>query len=74
MDQKFFSSTTEDVDLFIKILANLHGISQNCTHFVGSNETNNRPDGQQIRHTIFPDQSYSTIFVERMWLYATVQL
>ena len=28
---------------------------------MGSNETSNRPDGQQIRHTILPNQSHSTI-------------
>ena len=41
---------------------------------MGSNETNNRLDGQQIRHTILPNQNHSTIFVERMWLCAAVQL
>ena len=29
--------------------------------FVGSNKTNTRSDRQQIRHTFFPDKSYSTV-------------
>ena len=62
----FLASTTEDADLLKSILGNLHGIPRNCTHLMGSDETNNRFNGQQICHTILPDQSHYTIFVERM--------
>ena len=72
--KNFLASTTEDVDLRKRILGNIHDIPRIFTHLVGSNETNNRPDGQQTRHTILPDQSHSTIFLERMWLCAAVQL
>ena len=66
--------TTKNVSLLERILGNLHGISWVCTLFVGSNKTNNCSGGQKISHTIFADKSYSTIFVERMWLCAAVQL
>ena len=72
--KKYLPRTTKDVDLLERILGNLHGISSVCTHFVGSNKTNNRSDGQQISHTILSDESYSPMFVERMRLYAAVQL
>ena len=66
LDQKLFARTTEDVDLLKRIFGNLHGIPRICTHLVGNDETNNCFNGQQICHTIFPDQGNSTIFVERM--------
>ena len=64
--KNFLACTTEDVHLLKRILGNLHGFPRFCTHLMESNETNNQFDGQQIRHTILPDQSHSTIFVERM--------
>ena len=64
--KNFLASTTEDVDLLKRIFGNLHGIPRICTHLIGSNETNSRLDGQQTRHTILPNQSHSTIFVEHM--------
>ena len=60
------ASTTENVDLFKRIFGKLHGIPRICTHLMGSNENINRLDGQQIRHTILPNQSHSTISLERM--------
>ena len=64
--KNLLASTTKDVDLLRRIFSNLLGILRICTHPMGSNETNNRLDGQQIRHTILPNQSHSTVFVERM--------
>ena len=46
LDQKSSPHTTRDVDLLERILANLHGNPGVCSHFVGSNETNNRSDRQ----------------------------
>ena len=62
----FFARATEDVDLLKRVPGNLHAIPRICTHPVGNDETNNCFNGQQICHTIFPDQGNSTIFVERM--------
>ena len=64
--KNFFARATEDVDLLKRIFGNLHGIPRVWTHPVGNNKTNNCLDRQQICHSILPDQSYSTIFVERM--------
>ena len=72
--QNFFARATEDVDLLKIIPGNLHGIPRICTHHVGNDETNNCFNGQQISHTIFPDQGNSTVFVERMRLRVAVQL
>ena len=72
---KIFSPAQLKMSIYSKkFLGSLHGLPRVCTHLIGSNETNNRFDGQQIRHTILPDQSHSTIFVERMGLCAAVQL
>ena len=64
--KNFLASTTEDVDLLKRIFGNLHGFPRYCTHLIGSDEANNRFNGQQFSHTILPDQSQSTISVERM--------
>ena len=64
--KNFLHRTTKDVDVLERILGNVHGIPRVCTHFVGSNKTSNRSDGQQIGHAIHAEKSYSTIFVERM--------
>ena len=72
--KNFLACTTKNVDLLKRIFGNLHGTPRICTHLAGDNETDNRSDGQRIRHTILPDQGNSTIFVERMWLRAAVQL
>ena len=65
--------TTKDVDLLERVPGNVHGICLVCTHFVGSNKTNNYSDGQQIGQMILPDKSFSAIIVERMWICAAVQ-
>ena len=64
--KNLLACTTEDVDSLKSILGKFNGNPRVGTHLVGSNETNNRFDGQQIRHTILPDKSHSTMFVERM--------
>ena len=64
--KNFLACTTEDVDLLKRIFGYLHGIPRICTHLMGGDETNNCFNGQQICHSILPDQSHSTILVERM--------
>ena len=51
--KNFLPRTIENVDLFKRVLGNLHGISRICTHFVGSRKTDNRFDRYQIGHIFF---------------------
>ena len=46
----------------------------NLNNCVGSNKTDNRSDRSKITHAILPDDSYSTIVVERMWLFIAIEL
>ena len=42
--KNFLPIATQNVNLLERIPGNLHGLSRVCTHFVGSNKTNNRSD------------------------------
>ena len=63
---KIFSPAQLKLSIYSKKFSAIYMAFLKFAHLVGDNDTDNRSDGHQIRHTILPDQGNSTIFVERM--------
>ena len=64
--KKLFACPTEKVKFIGRTSEEQPGISRVGTHFMGSNRASNRLDSKQICHAVLPDQSTSTIALERM--------